>query len=141
MMKLRNLAIALSVILIFQSFLPHISSALDIDVFATIDGLRCNGSSGDPVLPMLLLCGYFPGAFPIRYRRRITSEILVRSSRRGMSAHMQNASDAPHTEQRSCAFPKPANGKSPRPLYILQYHAMPSLIDRSPDPDFSPSFR
>jgi hypothetical protein len=45
---------------------------------------------------------------------------------------MHSVSDAPHREQRCFAFPKPANDKSPRPLYILPDHAMPSVIDRIP---------
>jgi hypothetical protein len=37
---------------------------------------------------------------------------------------MHRVSDAPHTEQRSFAFPILANGNSPRPLYTLPDGAM-----------------
>ena len=63
-MKVKKLVIALSLGLTFQALLPHLSSALDIDVFATIDGLRCNGSGGDP---------------------RFTDAIIVRSLSGGVS--------------------------------------------------------
>jgi len=74
-MKVKKLVIALSLGLTFQALLPHLSSALDIDVFATIDGLRCNGSGGDPRLPMPLSCGHFPGAFPIHSQHRAGEQL------------------------------------------------------------------
>lgn len=103
MMKLRNLAIALSVILIFQSFLPHISSALDIDVFATIDGLRCNGSSGDPrftdAIVVRLLSGGVSNTLPTQdHQRNLGAQLEARHVR----AHAERERRAAHRAALLC---------------------------------------
>lgn len=46
-MKSRNWVVALVLTLTANILLPHLSWAVDIDVFATINGLKCNGSIAD----------------------------------------------------------------------------------------------
>ena len=58
--------------------------------------------------------------------RWITSATLVRSSKRGNSAHMHRVSEEPQAEQRCFILLKPFNDKFPRQLYNVPNGTIPS---------------